>query len=157
MLFVLAFGCVAVPAIAGGLVADRATIYVSEYSRLRHLAELGDPNAQFLLGNLYFTGKARPHIVQSDEKAFEFYMKAAKQGHAGAQHNVAVLYLKGRGVKRNVDLAIAWFMLSAKNGNRSAQRVIARLQQEMDARQWRKLKSLHQQLAQEIKTPQVAK
>jgi len=76
-------------------------IYFSELSQLRHLAEQGDPAAIFELGNFYYTGRQKSGIAQNYRKAFKLFMRAAKLGHAASQHNVAVLYLRGQGVKQD--------------------------------------------------------
>ncbi len=103
------------------------TIYFSEWSRLRHLAELGQPDALFQLGNLYFQSSPRSGIPHNSKKAFELFMKAANKGHVASQHNIGVLYLKGLGVAQNTEKALAWFMIAADHGNKSAKRAVARL------------------------------
>ena len=52
-------------------------------------AQLGNPDAQFALGNLYLLGEGVP---QDDDWAFTWYRAAAKQGHALAQKNVSEFY-----------------------------------------------------------------
>jgi TPR repeat protein len=138
-----------VPASAAPL-TDQGTIYVAEWSRLRHLAEEGDANAQFQLGNLYYTGRARPAIPQNYKKAYEFFLQAARQGHAAAQHNVAVLFLRGQGVPQDGDKAAAWFMLAAAHGSRSAAKVVARLQAELEPQRYRKIEGLKRRLAEDM-------
>jgi uncharacterized protein len=40
-------------------------------------------------------------IVKDEIKAFEWYMKLAKQKYAIAQNNLGVMYENGRGVAKN--------------------------------------------------------
>ena len=129
---------------------DQGTIYVAEWSRLRHLAEEGDANAQFQLGNLYYTGRARPAIPQNYKKAYEYFLQAAKQGLAAAQHNVAVLFLRGQGVPQDGDKAAAWFMLAAAHGSRSAMKVVARLKADLNPQRYRRIESLKRRLAEDL-------
>lgn len=104
-----------------------STIYYTEWSRLRHLAEEGVPEALFQLGNLYYQSPPNSGIPQSDKKAFKLFLRAAKIGHAASQHNVGVLYLKGQGVEQSDNKALAWFMIASDNGNKSAKRAVARM------------------------------
>ena len=50
----------------------------------------------------------------------QWYTKAAKQGYAIAQYNLAECYEIGRGVKKSIDKAIEWYTMSAKQGNQKA-------------------------------------
>lgn len=54
-------------------------------------------------------------------KAVEWYMKAANQGHAGAQHSLGVCYDNGRGVTQDFKKAVEWYRKSADQGNADAQ------------------------------------
>lgn len=53
-------------------------------------AEEGYPEAQFTLGNCY--RNAECSVYKSDEDARYWYTLAAKQGHAIAEHNLALMY-----------------------------------------------------------------
>ena len=55
------------------------------------------------------------------KKAFEWYEKAAKQGLAGAQYNLGVMYHQGRGVDVNYKKAIEWYEKAAEQGYANAQ------------------------------------
>ncbi len=104
-----------------------STIYVSEWSRLRHLSELGDPKALFQLGNLYYRPPPKSGIAINHKKAFQLFSEAANKGHIASQHNVGVLYLQGDGIEADPVKALAWFMIAAENGNKSAAKVVTRL------------------------------
>ena len=62
------------------------------------LAEQGDPEAQFILGYRYKTGRG---IKQNYKKAVEWLTKAAIQGHSDAQNSLGVCYKNGFGVKKD--------------------------------------------------------
>ncbi len=87
----------------------------------RYLAELrariaqGDVEAEVALGNLYESGQS---VLPLDPaQAAEWYRRAADKGHAGAQMNLAMMYVDGQGVPRNISQAIAWFEKAADRGD----------------------------------------
>ena len=77
-------------------------------------AELGDADAQCIFG--VANEKAGELRV-----AYEWYEKAAAQGHAAAEFNLARCYNLGRGVELNRSKAAELFLKSALQGNASAQ------------------------------------
>lgn len=78
------------------------------------MADQGDAGSQNYLGFLYATGQA----VAKDEKlAFNWFRKAAAQGHPEAIGNLAVMYEKGLGVARNLQTALSLHRQAAIAGN----------------------------------------
>jgi TPR repeat protein len=66
--------------------------------------------------------------VEIDEhRAFEWYRRAAKFGHAESLNRLGILYLQGRGVPRNALSARSWFRLAAAKGSLTAINNIALL------------------------------
>ena len=53
--------------------------------------------------------------------AIEWFTRAAEQGHAGGQHDLGVMYIKGQGVAQNYEMALEWFTKSAEQGGAEAQ------------------------------------
>ncbi len=118
-------------------------------------AELGDAEAQYTVGLIYFTGvgteqnlkTAQAWFLKSAEqghkdaqyhagviydenlnngnKAFEWYYKAAQQGHREAQLNLGQCYADGRGVKKDAEEAFKWYKKSAEQGDPFAQMYLA--------------------------------
>ena len=75
-------------------------------------AKQGDVNGQFALGFIYDVGFGVP---QDFKKSVNWYLKAAEQGHSGAQLN-----LGGKEyTKRDFVKAIDWYLKAAEQGNRS--------------------------------------
>lgn len=72
-------------------------------------AEQGMPAAQYMLG--IACGLKPPD-------AFRLFSQAAKSGHKGAQMRVAESYLKGKGVKTDLNAALKW-ALTAVNTSKS--------------------------------------
>jgi len=84
------------------------------------LAEHGDPEAQFLLGNTYATGSSLGQGmsvynlgVGDDVAAARWYRESAEQGYWRAQSELGRHYLTGRGVPQDYVLAYKSFNLAA--------------------------------------------
>ena len=50
-----------------------------------------------------------------------WYRLAADQGHAGAQSDLGIMYVDGRGVPQDDGEAVRWYRLAAEQGNLDAQ------------------------------------
>ena len=86
---------------------------------IRVSADRGDPEAQNALGDRYRLGS---HEQANDyEKALTWYRKAADQGNAAAQVNLASMYLTGRGVVKNETEAGKWYRQAAGELRRTAE------------------------------------
>lgn len=75
-----------------------------------HLLSGNDPN----VGLDYFLGKV-------------WIEKAAKKGHVLAQKKLATMYIKGEGVKQNIDEAIYWLEMAAKNGDQDGNLLLGKI------------------------------
>ncbi|WVM92675.1 tetratricopeptide repeat protein [Halopseudomonas pachastrellae] len=63
----------------------------------------------------------RARVCRSTTRAAEYYLKAAEQGHADAQYNLALLYDHGEGVALDDREAVRWYTAAAEQGDASAQ------------------------------------
>ncbi|MGV6851161.1 MAG: tetratricopeptide repeat protein [bacterium] len=54
-------------------------------------------------------------------KAFSEFLKEAQSGMPDAQHNVAAMYYRGEGVKKDITRAYAWMTLAAQRGDNDSQ------------------------------------
>ena len=61
------------------------------------------------------------------KEAATHWVKVAEDGHGTAQFNLGVLYEHGNGVAQNIDEALRWYTLAAKNGVTDAQVYLANL------------------------------
>lgn len=86
--------------------------YTYDVNRLKPLAGAGDPEAQYLLANVYFDG---PNAKQLLPKIISLYKKSAEKGFADAQNYLGVMYDKGRGVKNDDVIARKWYRTAAEN------------------------------------------
>ena len=80
---------------------------------LQERAEAGHVDAQVNLGFLYYKGDI---VKQSDEKAVEWWEKAAMKGYSYAQHNLGGMYHDGRGVEQNHKKAVELYTMAAMQG-----------------------------------------
>jgi TPR repeat protein len=64
-------------------------------------------------------------IPKSPTEAFSWYLKAANQGIAEAQHKLGELYYEGKGVPQNYKQAASWYFKSAEQKDLSAIRALA--------------------------------
>ena len=80
-------------------------------------ADLGDTDAAYFLGNLYFSGKKVPHDY---DQALAMYEKAAADGHPGAQCQAGYCYKRGLGCQKDVDKAFSYYRQSAEGGDETA-------------------------------------
>tara|TARA_R100001369_G_scaffold46972_2_gene73406 strand:- start:3610 stop:5394 length:1785 start_codon:yes stop_codon:yes gene_type:complete len=75
---------------------------------------------QVIKGDSYFNQR-----MYSD--AFEMYLTPANKGNAYAQERIGWLYYKGKGIRKNKNLAVEWWKKSARQGNVNAINNLTRL------------------------------
>lgn len=95
------------------------SIITENIETIKKMAELGDADAQNKIGICYKLGLA--DFPQSYEDSVKWYLKAADQGFAKAQSNLAFLFLYGEGVHQDSKKAVEWFSKAAEQGNAIAQ------------------------------------
>lgn len=88
------------------------------FSLILQLAVFGDADAQFEIGNMYYTGENLP---QDYGTAVDWYRLAAKQGHPYAQNNLGAMYQTGEGVQQDYGDSVKWYRLAAEQGYAAAQ------------------------------------
>ncbi|MFT4650101.1 MAG: TPR repeat protein [Gammaproteobacteria bacterium] len=85
---------------------------------LQPAARSGNAEAEELIGVMYAMGQG---VVRDDIRAFEWYLRAAMKGHAGAQSGVGWYYEVGRGLTApDLVRAYLWYVLSAIGGDPDA-------------------------------------
>lgn len=85
-------------------------------------ASKGDPEAQCLLGDVYYDGE---EVEQNAPRSVSWYKKAANQNHAEAQYCLGWHYLKGLGIRRDDDEAFKWHKKAAEQGHVKSQYLVA--------------------------------
>jgi TPR repeat protein len=121
---------------------NQNNIYITEWARLRHQAELGDPDALFVLGNYYFKPPRGSSFRKNLNKSAEYYFQSAIRKNAAAQYNFAFMLHKGLGVQQNTLESYVWFKIAslnpspvAKHVNQLSRDVVATLELDMDKAQ----------------------
>ncbi len=82
------------------------------------LAEAGDREAQYFLGNLYAKGAG---VAQDHGLALHWFRAAAAQGDPYGQFALGYLFEHGRGVAPDDRAAVRWYRMAAEQGNLAAQ------------------------------------
>ncbi len=77
-----------------GIAAYEAKDYSSALSLLRPLAESGDAEAAYLLGNMTSFGWG---VQKDDVQGADWYERAAAAGHTKALFNLGIAYYRGEG------------------------------------------------------------
>lgn len=86
--------------------------------------EVTDALQQLRMGNRYRLGDGVPRNAAT---AASWYRRAADQGLAGAQYNLAMMYARGNGVNQDYSAAEKLYRLSARSGDVHAQHHLAEL------------------------------
>lgn len=81
---------------------------------IHKLAESGDAEAQFAMGQCYALGNG---VEQSMFEAIEWYCKSAEQGKANAQEALGTCYYYGKGIEKDAEKAFQWFEKAAERGH----------------------------------------
>lgn len=68
-------------------------------------------------------------VKQNYREAYALYCKAALMGDAEAAYSMGFMYFNGRGVPRNLSLALHWFKRAAASGDTHAQQMMVRFEQ----------------------------
>jgi TPR repeat protein len=101
-----------------GANAYNARNYALALKEVTPLARAGDPDAEHLLGLMYYMGRGVPRDYK---QAFAWHYKAAQQGKADAQYVVGAMYYMGNAVPQDEKLAAQWFHKAAEQGHPDAQ------------------------------------
>ena len=105
----------------GGALAARRpyeTHKSDSLERVLYLAEQGNAEAQYSLGNRHNNGWG---VKKDKREAVRWYRKSAEQGLTTAQYDLGVMYEYGTGVEEDKREAARWYSKSAEQGLADAQ------------------------------------
>lgn len=88
------------------------------------LAEQGNAEAQYKVGEMYETGKGADKNI---EQAREWYDKSAKQGHKKAEYKLLYIEISMNGLNDFSKTQLATLRIEAANGNADAQYFIGKM------------------------------
>jgi GAF domain-containing protein len=98
-------------------VATTPPVVATSVEEVRKRAEVGDPYEQATLATRYATGDDLP---QDYSLAVKWYLRAAEQGHIGAQDALGSYFWIGRGVQKDVTRAYFWSVLARAEGKETS-------------------------------------
>ena len=101
-----------------GLAAFAVGDYATAMAECLPLAEDGDADAMFCVGQMYANGFG---VDMDDSKALHWLGLAAGNGHAEAQYTLGVMHANGWGVAMNDVPAAGFYRLAAEQGYLDAQ------------------------------------
>ncbi|QNA89715.1 sel1 repeat family protein [Massilia sp. Dwa41.01b] len=104
-----------------GASAYNARNYALALKEVTPLARAGNPEAQHLLGLMYYMGRG---VARDYKQAFAWHLKAAQQGKADAQYVVGAMYYTGNAVPVDQKHAVTWFRKAAEQGHAEAQHAL---------------------------------
>lgn len=114
------------PADAAGLVEGlrkyEAGDYAGAIGEWQPLADRGDPDALFNLGQVYRLGRG---VAVDGLRAADYYRRAGEAGHAGARGALATIYYYDHGTRQKRGQAIALWRLAAAAGDAPSQYILA--------------------------------
>ena len=111
-----------------GLSAYQKRDYATALREWTPLAEQGDADAQYNLGQMYRLGKG---VTKDYVEAAEWFQKAAKLGAVEAQYNLGVMHRYGRGVSRDYVTAHMWANVAGLHGHMDAMQLRKTLARKM--------------------------
>ena len=111
--------------------------YAQAYCMLKPLAEGNNHQAQYQLGWMYHNGYG---LAVDDERAKQWWQKAAKGGVSSAQIALVMLYREGGvGVKKNLSLAAKHLVMAASSGDEESRLLLSHY---IDDSEWQLKKRL---------------
>lgn len=96
------------------LVAYENQNYAAALAPMREAAERGNADAQYHLGEMYFSGDG---VARDEEAAARWYRRAAEQDHTKAQFFMGTLHRYGWGVQQDCWEAQRWWQRAADLGD----------------------------------------
>ena len=102
------------------LIADFVFPYESDYQKPVDMRSY----VWYRIGKMHCYGLG---IQQDYEKAFEWFLKSAKEGNKFAQYSLGNLYYYGNGTDKDLSQAFQWYMKSAEQGQPYASYSIAQM------------------------------
>ncbi len=108
-----------------GVAAFEARDFETARKILRPHAEKGDAESQYRLATMITYGRG---TKKNPEKGFPWYLKAAEQGHMGAQSALGHAYYYGQeGLPRDPKAGLAWYLKAAEQGDHRSQVRVAEI------------------------------
>ncbi len=101
-----------------GVLKYQAGDYKGAIDEWKPLAEKGDPNALFNMGQAYRLGRG---LTADPKTALDYYTRAANLGHVAAQGNAGTILYFAEAPLRDRKQAVDWWQKASANGDPRAQ------------------------------------
>jgi uncharacterized protein len=129
--------------------------YATALKLWRPLADNGNAEAQFALGNIFYEGQG---VLQNYTESVKWFRKAADQGYVHAQYKLGVIYREGQGVLQNYTESVKWHRKAADQGYADSQFVLGNMyadgigvpQDYIQAHKWLNLAAAHSNVSQKM-------
>ena len=96
--------------------------FAEAYYLWRPLAEAGDPSAQYGIGWMYHNGYG---LSVDDQKAYDWWGKAAAQNYAEAIFSIGTLYQFGYDpLKKDNRIALSYYLMAAVSGHEESRLIL---------------------------------
>lgn len=96
--------------------------FAEAYYLWRPLAEGGDPSAQYGIGWMYHNGYG---LAIDDQKAYEWWSRAAAQNYVEAIFSIGTLYQFGYGpLQKNMRIALGYYLMAAVAGHEESRLIL---------------------------------
>lgn len=100
--------------LSAGLAAFEARNYTNAFELLMPLAEVGNAEAQCIIGNMYDLGLGTD---SNTSEAVKWYQKSSEQGYGVASNNLGTIYHSGReGIPESKTEAQKWYRKAREQG-----------------------------------------
>lgn len=120
---------------------------VKIYEECLKAAENGDPEAQYKLAHMYYSGD---NALKDKNRASYWLHKAAESGNICSQYELGMMLYSGDGISKNEEEGIRWLEISAANGYDKA--ILKLFELFTDRKEFERLKTLYKRYNQEIKS-----
>lgn len=77
-------------------------------------SQLGDPIAQYYLGEMFYYGEG---VEQNFVEAMRWYLLSAEQDDPDAAYSIGFMYENGEGVEKSLEVAIDWYKRAGELGS----------------------------------------
>ena len=111
-----------------GILAGQNGDFEVALQEIQPLADQGDPEAQYVLGQLYYQGLGVP---QNINKAFRLFRASAEKGVLSAQAAVAMSYLNGIGTTPDFGRGYLWLLIASNSGFSEMDEYLQKIEQDM--------------------------
>lgn len=122
-----------------------------EWAELVEKAEKGDAETQWTVGCVYYDGLHRP---KNDTQAYQWFLKAAMQGHTEAQIALGSCYELGEGVPKDTLTAYALYSVAGNKAAESKKSLAKQMTPKQISEGKERAKALQKEIAAFKKSPQ---